>query len=116
MTNLEQIVRPFQTGELFSPFSQPTGRGRPAIEPVLVSIGKGGDAQTFSYSNHFHGESGDIQGGKFKEIKRTTKKVRVENPDDSEQFVEFKRVESVLLKNEKSDEKFKYTFNNSDTA
>jgi hypothetical protein len=114
--SFERIVRPFAAKDVTPSVPSLFPRSAPPGDAVAMSIGKGGDAQTFSYSYHYHAESGDVKGGKFKEIKRTQRTVRVENPDDSDQYVEFKRVEQVTLQRENGDkEKVRYAFRNTDT-
>jgi hypothetical protein len=104
---LELIVRPFQLRELTPPTIIP-GSAQPQ-PPVVVMIG-GEGTKTFKWSNSQDAELSTIVD-KYKEINRTTKTVRVTNPDDDSQFVDFKRVEDLTLANTGDPTlKRKYTF------
>jgi hypothetical protein len=99
---MEQIVRPFQIGEVFTarrPVPQPQPL-LPDIESVTVSWGRGGGTSYIQYSNGGIAEAEIVwtEKSSVKEI------VRIENPDDPEQYVEIERYNSVTLANQKGQE------------
>lgn len=99
MTNFENIVRPFQIQPL-TPFGT---RLRPPVDPVVVECalgGMGGRTVTFSFTgNGFKTLS--LGDQKFKEVDRSSTKVKVENADDTDNFVEFCRPDRVDFASQK---------------
>jgi hypothetical protein len=95
MAGLEYVVRPFQTERV----SLPGGGGNRRqvdSEAVVCHFVDDGNAKTFSFSI-----SQSVSGGdKFKEVSRKTKRVRIENPEDPEQFVVVDRVKKITVGNE----------------
>lgn len=100
MTHLENIVRPF-TAELISPVGLRYG---PAGPPVVVEVmlgGMGGRTTSYTFEgNGFKTLASD--DNKFKEVGRKSTKVRVENEDDPDSFVEFCRADRVDFKTQKA--------------
>lgn len=99
MTNMETIVRPFAPVAVFPAASVfRLSRGADSNEQVLG--GGGGREVSFTFNNESKAAKWpDTE--KFKESGRESTKVKVENPDDSEQFVEFCQAKSVSLKKER---------------
>lgn len=90
---LEQIVRPFQTPTAIpsniSPITKPVVV---APQKAVLSWGATGQAPT-TVTETFLVNSGD--GHKFKESKRYVSNVRVENPDDPNQYIVTQRIDSI---------------------
>lgn len=109
MAGLEHVVRPFQTERVSLPAGGP--RRQVDAEGVVCHFVGDGNAKTFSFSF-----STSVSGGgtKFKEVERTTKRVRIENPEDPNQFVEVDRVKKIVVGNE-DDPKEKLTWTLKDT-
>ena len=106
MPGMEYIVRPFLPSSIRLP-APPEGESEFAPN-VVVALAQQGSAVTFAWSS-----SASLTPGKtkYKEVERTTKKVRVENPDDPSQFVEVDRVKKITVANEDSaKEKLTWTF------
>jgi hypothetical protein len=98
---IEKIVRPFQSGDVFNarvllPPVPPTGFSRSQDACLLTWSGK--NPGTFVTV-----EAEEVTGFKaeWKEDKsqRITEKVRVENPDDAQQYVEVERMKQAVFKN-----------------
>ncbi|WP_156944144.1 hypothetical protein [Bradyrhizobium sp. Ec3.3] len=106
--SLEKVVRPFQSGDVFSP------RVLPPTQPAQVVTET--DPSTLAWSG---GNSGDYDQGpdpwvsgftsKWIEDKsrRVTEQVRVENPDDAEQYIEVKRIKQAVFKRQATGEEIK---------
>lgn len=95
--NLEEIVRPFQGASIF-PSAERLG---PLTAPGIVfcSLGnKGG--KTVSWSFSAEGKAPVSENTKLKETGRTSIKQRIENPDDSSQFVEVCQATSIKTTSE----------------
>ena len=93
---MELIVRPFQTRNVTPPTIVPGTASAP--EPVSVTLG-GSGSKTFRFSYSESAELGQAAQDSYKEIRRTSKTIKITNPDDEDQFVEFKRAEKVTLAN-----------------
>lgn len=97
---LESIVRPFQTGDVF------TAQVLPPVQPVNVAK----PAITVLYGNAIQlqlkgiGITALYGGAKLKEKSRTTKTVRITNPTDPEQFVDVEKILSMKLVDEQQKE------------
>lgn len=93
---LEYAVRPFQI--------QPSGLQvsieveNVLAEPVAVHLIALGNAAFFSFS--FQASSNGPPGTTLREVSRENKRVRIENPNDSSQFVEVDRVKSISMRDE----------------
>jgi hypothetical protein len=105
MPGLEYVVRPFQKQQVALPA---TIEDEAADAPnVVVALASKGNAVTFAYS--FASSAG--VGNKFTEVERTSRRVRVENPDDPSQFVEVQRAKKITVANEDNpDDKLVWTF------
>jgi hypothetical protein len=89
---LEQIVRPFQTPTTIADKAFPTSRPVSVkVEKVLVSWGAAGQAPDQG------GLNVEVKKGTFNyaEKSRSTTDVRIENPDDPNQFIIAKRINSI---------------------
>lgn len=98
--SLENIIRPFSPVQV-----RPTIYA-PRPEPVLPGIkqvklgGSGGKSVSFTFNN-----SGSVvdDNNKFQESSRKSSKVKIENEDDPDQFVEFCRADSITLRAKNKD-------------
>ena len=110
-SNLELIVRPFARQDVTKTISPQFGPERASPGVVILDIGKDGDAQTFDYRYSMSVQGAEPKSRKFREVKRTVLPVRVENPNDPEDFVEVERTKQVTIANEKDPkQKFTYTW------
>jgi hypothetical protein len=101
MTAFELVVRPFETRKVTPPI-RIIGKEKIVEIPTQSYGSEGGKVFPFS-----HFKSIDIETEQtFTEIKRETVKKRVENPDDSSQFVEVEQVKKLFLRSD-SDPKVK---------
>lgn len=96
MTAFETIVRPFQRKDVTPP-TRIVGKEK-AVEPVLVEFGSGG-GKVLEYSFFFNPGLETIEKDTYKEVKRDTVTKRVENPDDSSQFVDVEQVKKLYTRN-----------------
>lgn len=97
--SLEKVVRPFQTGDVFAP------RVLPPTQPGQVVTQTEPSTMTWSGEN-----SGDYDQGPDPWLygynanwvedksRRETETVRVENPDDPDQYVEIERINKAVFK------------------
>lgn len=106
--SIEKIVRPFQTEEVFTLRRTPS-RGPEAFVDAAVIV-LTGPADTVYVSDphpYIHGlrstqdEDGD---------QRQTEKVRIENPDDPEQYVMVRRIKAMTLRDDQTGENFNMRF------
>lgn len=95
MSNLEQIIRPFQNGDVFTarvivPTQQPS-----SVPPADVDLIFGGP----SSSNYVAFTLSGLVGGKvvYNEKSRVTQKVRITNPTDASQYVDVERIQKLVL-------------------
>ena len=93
MPGLEYIVRPFLPSSIRLP-AQPEGESEFAPN-VVVALASKGNAVTFSWSS-----SANLTSDTIREVKRTNKRVKIENPDDPSQFVEVDRATKIELRSE----------------
>jgi hypothetical protein len=96
---IENIVRPFQQNN-YLPARQNLVPGA-AGDVLHISLG-GAGGRTTSFTQDGSGEviaTREVPN-KFHETSRISTTVRVENPDDADQFVDFKRADQVELKAE----------------
>ena len=103
---LELVIRPFQTAAVTPPTLLPVGPEK-TVTPKQFKIGDGSiRSESWSFSS-----STSLHGGHYKEIKRTTEKKKVYNPDDKTQYVTVERAKSVVLRSTKDpSDKRKYDF------
>lgn len=105
---LENIVRPFQDGDVFTakllPPVQPNFEALPPITRLY------GDAITLQLKGI--GITNLYGGAKLQEISRTTKTVRISNPTDASQFVDVEKILTMKLRDEQDKEHF-FNFNES---
>jgi hypothetical protein len=93
---LEYVVRPFQRQTVSLPTAIESETAQ--ASDVVVHAASRGNVKTFAWS--FQASSEGPPGGKYKEVERTTKIVRVENPDDPTQFVNVERAKRITVANE----------------
>lgn len=97
--SLEQLVRPFGAVNLI-PSLRPFGPRGEATE-IVCSFG-GSGTRTVSWSFDGGGAVAQFEKEeKFKETGRESQQVKVENPDDPDQFVEFCQAKTVALHRDK---------------
>ncbi|MET4240320.1 hypothetical protein [Bradyrhizobium sp. RT10b] len=106
--SLEKVVRPFESGDVFRP------RVLPPTQPSLLVVSD--DPATLTVKG---GNSGDYEEGPDPWVsgfnaewledkdRRETEKVRVENPEDSEQWVEVERINKAVFKRRATGEELK---------
>lgn len=89
---LEQIVRPFQTPTTIADKATPiTTPVKAAPQKATLSWGSVGQAPTlFSINYQIEGT-----GKRFKEKSRRTTDVRIQNPDDPNQYIIAQRINSI---------------------
>ena len=93
--SLERIVRPFQSTTAFE-----QSRKQPAIPRVDVAVLVWGSAGGFSSILTFNVAQFTLQPGQTHvETRRTTENERVENPNDSSQFVIVEKVKQISFRN-----------------
>lgn len=96
MTSLELLIRPFQAKDVTPP-KRIIGSEKP-VDPVQVSLGSaGGTAFLFRAFSVIQFNTED--NFTYREVERKTHTVRVSNPDDSAQYVDVERIESIFLRN-----------------
>lgn len=104
VTRLEEVVRPFVRSFPSPAAPLPLNYTRPEVDGVIgVTLG-GAGGRTLQWTN----SAGVIvkdDDNKFRESGRQSTKVRVENPDDSDQFVEFCRADRITLSPERNAKK-----------
>jgi hypothetical protein len=111
MSNLEQFVRPFQTKDVTPPRRVITEGAD--VAPVAISIGTVGSNLTFLL-NLFISTGFETEDERTHiEVNRTTVDRRVENPDDSEQYVTVRDTEKIKLRKKSDPTDYRiYEFNN----
>jgi hypothetical protein len=92
---LELLIRPFQLPKVTPPTA--VIGGTVLADPVTIQIDTEG-GKTFEFSYSFSGETGTASNS-YKEVKRTSQKKKIENPDDSTQFVEVQRATKIKFAN-----------------
>lgn len=103
---LEQIIRPFQEGDVFTARSLPPGKPAEGVpEPAAFSWGKGIDPNFLRPDLIMEFKS------KWEEKSRATETVRVENPDDPAQFVDVERIKRLVMRNSDTGEEFEWKMN-----
>lgn len=95
---LEGIVRPFQEGDVFNarvlaPAQPPIG----AAEVVVLSVTGSAEAKWIAEPDPT--SFGITVSWEEDKSRRVSEKVRVENPDDSTQYVEIERIKQMVFKN-----------------
>lgn len=94
MTTMEDTVRPFAS-VAFMPGSTTLPYKRPANFIECKLGGSGGTSTSFSMESY--GTEYKRAKDEFKESSRKSTLVRVENPDDASQYVEFCRADEITL-------------------
>lgn len=93
-------VSPKQPGALSSgrPSSQPSPSPSPSgeVDEAIITMGEGGGSKVFPYWLY---ASTSVEENTFTEIKRETTPKRVENPDDSSQYVMVEQIDKLYLQN-----------------
>jgi hypothetical protein len=111
--SLERTIRPFQLPAVTPPALVLDDTKQ--ADPVAVSLGREGGKRfdySYSFSSSVHSATDS-----YKEVSRKTETKRIENPDDSDQFVEIKRATEIKLVNENDPKlKRKYTFHYPDNT
>ena len=98
----ERIVRPFQTVQV-----APLPQGATVLEPnvplppITLVFGQSGDIKSLNGSGS--SESTAFTDDKMKETKRETVVKRVENPDDSSQYVNVENPKKIEMESGKAD-------------
>jgi hypothetical protein len=96
MNKLETIVRPFQAGDVFTARVLPPVH-LPAAPPAPVTATWGQGISLLSTAIGIN----DLKiGVVHTEIARKTHTVRVENPDDPNQYVDVQRIDQLRLQDE----------------
>src|SRR4051794_16895094 len=100
--NLDKVVRPFQVTEIFNarsitPDAQPPPVGAPS-DPAVLKWGSNADSTVLDDDNPVWGIAVQVEWREDKS-RRVTNKVRIENPDDSDQFVEVERIKRAVFVN-----------------
>ncbi len=91
---MENAVRPFASVPIHPPATSLPAPVPPGVVECKLG-GSGGTTTSFS----FEGQTGKVTSGdSLKESSRSSTNVRVENPDDPSQFVEFCRADRITLK------------------
>ena len=107
--SLERIVRPFQSEDLFTarrlaPPLDSSAREETPPEDVVITISSRADTEYVDepppWALGFQSEWVEDKS------KRITDRVRVENPDDAEQYVMIERIKNMTLRNTKTGEQF----------
>jgi hypothetical protein len=97
MPKLEQVVRPFQAGDVFTAKSLPAVQPVTTIKPDIVVIwGKPINLQmkAIGITNLFGGQ-------RLSEVSRTTRTRRVTNPQDETQFVDVEEITTLRMQDSK---------------
>jgi hypothetical protein len=94
----EQLVRPFQTRPFGPAIAGPgSGDGPPPPDAIVIKWeGKGG--KVFDYVFNYSSTMQMPDEEEHRETKRISKKKRIENPEDSTQYVEFMRATEITTK------------------
>lgn len=102
MPNLEQIVRPFQSpGVINDKKTRVTRVKNVGKEKAIIRWGSAGDApETRQVGLKVTVKGQDVKKA-FKQTGKKTTDVRVENPDDSSQFVVVKRIDEITFQRPK---------------
>jgi hypothetical protein len=106
VSNLEQIVRPSQTGDIRPAPSLALLQSPKVIDNPPHVWGSSGNS-IFDLRAHLHAEVNNKQEG---EITRKFDVVKVKNPDDSSQHVEVEVMTEYQSRNKISDERTKIRF------
>src|SRR5216683_6751236 len=97
MSNMETIIRPFQRPTTIADKQRQITT--PVVVPPEIAIivwGGAGQSPTMKVSGvDIKVKHNDV---KMKEVRRTTRKIRVQNPDDPNQFIIEDRPEKLRLK------------------
>jgi hypothetical protein len=97
---MENTIRPFAPVDFIPAISNLPARVPDGIVECKLG-GSGGTTTTFT----FEGSGFEtIKSEQYKESNRASTKVRVENPDDPSQFVEFCRADKITLTSKKQQE------------
>lgn len=100
--SLENIIRPFQLGDVFTARVLPNVQ-QPATAPADPVEKTFGDDSSGDYTQF---QLSGLVGGvvTYNEKSRVTKTVRIHNPDDDSQFVDVERIQKLVLASSKGDE------------
>jgi hypothetical protein len=112
MSTFDKIVRPFQSPTVTYPTRIFDPTRAPVEAEIDVTYGDDGNAKTFQCS--FSENITTYKDEKIKEKSRETKKKRIENPDDSSQFVDVELINKLTTTKGtgKKYQKSEYEFNN----
>jgi hypothetical protein len=94
MTNMENTVRPFTPVQIHPAASNMSAPLPPGVVECSLG-GSGGTTTSFSYN----GQTGEVktEGTNWKETGRTSTAVRIENPEDSSQYVDMCRADKITM-------------------
>ena len=112
--SLERIIRPFQNGDVFAPRSflpeqqGTTGTFSDDVVVLDVTSQNPGDyvTEVIPAYTGFKVEDENIED----KSRRVTEEVRIENPDDSEQYVMVKRLKSASFVNARTGDGYNLKF------
>jgi hypothetical protein len=120
MQNLEQIIRPFQITDVLSKRRIISNSTKLDTEEVIVEWGRSGDAPAASEVEH-DAETGGIGfevvhcDDKYSEKDRKFKTVRIEQPDNPENYIMVDRINQITF-DKKSEANNMTMYNNSTTS
>lgn len=120
MQNLEQIVRPFQNPDVLSKRRIISNSTKEDAEEVVIEWGSPGDAPSASEIEH-DAETGDFAfevvhcDDKYDEKNRKFKTIRIEQPDNPENYIMVDRIHQITF-NKKSEAENMTMYNNSTTS
>jgi len=107
---LERIVRPFQTNDVFNARRLPISQAVSGETPPEIQMTWQGAADG-TYTEEAPPGALSIEVTEWRETDRKTEKVRVENPDDKEQFVQVERIKRMTFQNDTTGEQMRMQFN-----
>src|SRR5262245_54288101 len=96
MTQLENIVRPFQRREVTYPVRVFDDQPSSDTEDVVLNLGQEGATKAFNES--FNNTVNSYEDETSREQSRKTHEKRVENPDDPSQFVNVEVIDKLTVK------------------
>lgn len=120
MQNLEQIIRPFQNPDVLSRRRIVSKSTKIPTDDVTIEWGRSGDAPAASEVTHDE-DTGGISfevvhcDDKFDEKNRKFKTVRIEQPDNPDNYIMVDRIHQITF-NKKSEANNMTMYNNSTTS
>lgn len=120
MQSLEQIIRPFQVTDILSKRRIVSNSTKIETDAAVVEWGRSGDAPAASEIEH-NAETGDFAfevvhcDDKFSEKDRKFKSIRIEQPDNPENYIMVERINRITF-DKKSEANNMTMYNNSSTS